>query len=303
MHVTSLPGKHGTGDFGPQAYKFADLLKAAGQGYWQVLPLNPFGPKSHGSPYSGTSAFAMSTLLISPEMLHQDGVLAGEDLHGDHSFDESSVDYVAVEKYKTAMLFKAADKFITGAKDARFEQFCEEQKSWLDDFAMFAAFSEAFGEKDWCDWPKGLRDRHSEDMQSACNEYAGAIMRQKVLQYFAANQWRKLKEYCNGQGVKIIGDVPIYLMYHSAEVWAHPELFKLDKSKKPAAIAGVPPDLFSRTGQLWDTPVYDWDAMKKEGYRWWLARMATNLRVFDMVRLDHFRGFAGYWEVPRRVSR
>jgi 4-alpha-glucanotransferase len=298
MHVTSLPGKHGIGDFGPQAYKFADLLKAAGQGYWQVLPLNHLGFSNHGSPYSATSAFAINTLLISPEMLHEDGLLTGDDVEGNVTGDDGTVDHTAIGKHKGALLSKAAARFLAGRKDGRFEEFCQEQKGWLDDFSLFIALAEAMPDREWCDWPKELRDRQPDAIKDACTQHQDVIMKEKVLQFLAMTQWKKLKEYCNGQGVKIIGDVPIYVVYHGSDVWSHPEFFKLDKLKRPAAIAGVPPDAFSKTGQLWSNPVYDWDAIKKDGYRWWLARISMNLRMFDMVRLDHFRGFAGYWEVP-----
>jgi 4-alpha-glucanotransferase len=298
MHITSLPGKYGIGDFGPQAYKFADLLKAAGQGYWQVLPLNHLGFASHGSPYSATSAFAINTLLISPEMLHEDGLLTSDDVQGAVCQDEETVDHTAIGKHKTALLAKAAVKFLAGHKDGRFEEFCHEQKGWLDDFALFIALAEAMPDREWCDWPKELRDRQPDALKDACAQHQNVIMREKVLQFLAMTQWKKLKEYCNQQGVKMIGDVPIYVVYHGSDVWSHPEFFKLDRSRKPTATAGVPPDAFSKTGQLWGNPVYDWDAIKKDGYRWWLARISMNLRMLDMVRLDHFRGFAGYWEIP-----
>jgi 4-alpha-glucanotransferase len=297
MHITSLPGKYGIGDFGPQACRFADFLKSAGQGYWQVLPLNPVGAIYHGSPYSGLSAMALNTLLISPELLQQEGLLTQEELRAT-AVDDGPVDYAAVTKQKTALLLKAVQRFVAGAKDARFEQFRQEQKGWLDDFALFVALHEAFGGQEWGDWPKELRDRQPDAVRKARQEYSDVITSQEVLQYFAASQWRALKNYCNEKGVKIVGDIPIYVVYNSADVWSHPELFKLDRAKKPAAVAGVPPDAFSKFGQLWGMPVYDWDAAKKDGYQWWLARLAANLRLFDIVRLDHFRGFAGYWEVP-----
>jgi len=296
MHITSLPATHGIGDFGPQAYKFADLLKSAGQGYWQVLPLNPVGPMHHGSPYSGISTFAMNTLLISLEMLHCEGLLGIDEIQPDGASD--GVDYASVTRHKGSLLLKAAERYVTSQKDGRFEQFCEEEAGWLDDFALFVALSDAFDGREWSDWPKELRDRHADSLQAARQEHKEAIAKQKVLQYLAVSQWRKLKAYCHEQGVKMIGDVPIYVIHHSADVWVHPELFKLDRNRRPTVIGGVPPDMFSKTGQLWGTPVYDWEAAQKEGYQWWLARMAMNLRVFDMVRLDHFRGFAGYWEVP-----
>lgn len=296
-HITSLPGKFGIGDFGPQAHKFVDFLKAAGQGYWQVLPLNPVGAIYHGSPYSGLSAMALNTLLISPEVLHQEGLLSQEDLRS-AAVEDGAVDYAQVMKLKTSLLIKAAQKFLAGGKDARFDEFRHQQKGWLEDFALFVALHEAMGGSEWGEWPKELRDRQPEAMKKARQEYAEAIAVQEAMQYFAASQWRALKHYCNEQGVKIVGDIPIYVVYNSVDVWSHPELFKLDKAKRPAAVAGVPPDAFARQGQLWGMPVYDWDAAKKEGYQWWLARLAANRHLFDMVRLDHFRGFAGYWEVP-----
>ncbi|HSV26499.1 MAG TPA: 4-alpha-glucanotransferase [Sedimentisphaerales bacterium] len=298
MHITSLPGGHGIGDFGPQAHMFADFLKSSGQGYWQVLPLNPVGSVHNGSPYSGMSAFAMNTLLISPEALHHDGWLRQDEANTDASGQCAAVDYAAVGKHKKKLLAAAAERFAAAPSNGRFEEFCAEQGGWLDDYATFAALSEAFGGKQWCDWPVELRDRHPDAIRSAQHEYRREIHQHKVMQYFAFGQWHKLKTYCRQQGVKIIGDMPIYVVYDSSDVWSHPELFKLDHSRRPTAVGGVPPDVFSKTGQLWGTPVYDWEAAKREGYRWWLSRISMNLRVFDLVRLDHFRGFAGYWEVP-----
>jgi 4-alpha-glucanotransferase len=298
MHITSLSSRHGIGDFGPHAHLFADFLKAAGQGYWQVLPLNPVGSVHHGSPYSGSSAFAMNPLLISPEMLVHDGYLTSHEVQTDISAASDPVDYAAAGKHKSALLLKAADRFLSGHKDGRFDEFCREQSAWLDDFATFTALSDAFAGVQWSEWPRELRDRHADAMRRAGEEYRDVILRQKVLQFFAATQWKRLKTYCNEQGVKIIGDIPIYVIHDGADVWSHPELFKLDHAKRPSAVAGVPPDIFSKTGQLWGNPVYDWDAMKKDGYSWWLARIMMNLHIFDVARLDHFRGFAGYWEVP-----
>jgi len=298
LHITSLPGRFGIGDMGPEAHKFAEFLKAAGQGYWQVLPLNPVGGIFHGSPYSGSSAFAINPLLISPEVLYQEGFLTSEEIKSGNTEESASVDYTAVGRHKSTILMKAAERFLGGNKDGRFDEFCRQQAAWLDDYAMFAALSETFTDKDWTQWPKELRDRQPEAMRRAGEEYRDAIQRQKAVQFFAAEQWKRLKARCNELGVKLIGDVPIYVIHDSADVWSHPELFKLDKSRKPTAVAGVPPDVFSKTGQLWGNPVYDWGAMKKDGYSWWLSRLARNLRLFDIVRLDHFRGFAGYWEVP-----
>ncbi len=298
MHITSLPSRYGIGDFGPQAHKFADFLKAAGQGYWQVLPLNPVGAVHHGSPYSGSSAFALNPLLISPEQLHQDGYLTSEEVQADAAVGSDAVDYAAVGRHKSSLLAKAAERFVAGHKDDRFDEFCREQGAWLDDFAMFTAISDSLGGRQWSEWPKELRDRHPDAMLKSQEEHRDAILRHKVLQFFAASQWRKLKTYCNEQGIKIIGDIPIYVVHDSADVWSHPDMFKLDRTRTPAAVAGVPPDVFSKTGQLWGNPVYDWSAMQKDGYSWWLARISMNLRIFDVARLDHFRGFAGYWEVP-----
>jgi 4-alpha-glucanotransferase len=299
MHITSLPGRYGIGDLGPEAYKFAEFLKSAGQTHWQVLPLNPVGTIYHGSPYSGISAMALNPLFISPELLHQDGLITVEELVA-AAVEDKSVDYASLIKPRMLLLAKAAERFLKAGKHAEFEKFRTEKREWLDDFTLFVALHDAFGGQEWSEWPKELRDRQPEALRKARREYSETIATHEVLQFMAARQWHILKDKCNSLGIKIVGDIPIYVVHNSADVWANPELFKLDRSKRPQAVAGVPPDAFTKLGQLWGMPVYDWEVARKDGYKWWLSRLGANLQLFDMVRLDHFRGFAGYWEVPAK---
>lgn len=275
LHITSLPSKYGIGDFGPEAYKFVDFLAKAGQDYWQVLPLNQVSSKDNYSPYSSLSAFAGNTMLISPEMLHRRGLLAKKDISDIPVFATAKVNFRKVYSYKTRLLNRAFENFKI---DSSYENFCESDKKWLEDYAMFFALRSA--------------------PRSVGLQMQNVIEREKFLQYIFFEQWFNLKKYCNQRRIKIIGDIPFYVACDSADVRQNPDIFKLTKTKKPRFIAGVPPDLFSRTGQLWNNPVYDWDSLKKTGYRWWLARIEHNLNLFDIVRLDHFRGFAAYWQIP-----
>ncbi len=260
LHITSLPSKHGTGDLGPQAYKFVDFLTKAKQSYWQILPLNP---PTIDSPYSCTSAFAGNTSLINPEL--------------------SNRDY---------------ENFKSEPNTPAYKKFCLKNKNWLDDFATFIALKKHFKTGMWCDWPSPIRDRKPQAMQTIKTQLKNDIDRQKFLQFIFFEQWTALKRYCKQRNIKIIGDIPIYLAYDSADVWANPQFFKLTKTKKPQVVSGVPPDFFSKTGQLWGNPVYDWPKLRKENYSWWFQRIKHNLDMFDMVRIDHFKGFIAYWQVP-----
>ncbi|MGA2916849.1 MAG: 4-alpha-glucanotransferase [Sedimentisphaerales bacterium] len=268
LHITSLPSKYGIGDFGPEAYKFADFLESAGQSYWQILPLNQVSSKDNYSPYSCLSAFAGNILLISPELLHRRGLLTKKDISDVPAFDPAKVDFRKVYSYKTALLNRAFENFKINSD---FEEFCRSNKDWLEDYAIFSA-SHRKSQKD--------------------------INREKFLQYIFFQQWFALKKYCNHRGIKIIGDVPFYVAPDSADVRQNPDIFKLTKTKKPRFIAGVPPDYYSRTGQLWNNPVFNWKALKKTDYQWWICRLKHNLAMFDIVRLDHFRGFFAFWQVP-----
>ncbi len=293
LHISSLAGDYGIGDFGPGAYKFVDFLNRAGQRYWQILPVTAGGY----SPYDCLSAFAGNTLLISPELLYREGLLSSKEVGSKPQQAATKVDYPSVSVYKKKLL-KAAFKRFKGwqCKD-EYERFCLENESWLEDFAMFIALRHRFGRRCWGDWPIELRDRKKWALKSVKSELAEDIEEEKFGQYFFFKQWDALKSYCKSKGVKIIGDIPIYVSYNSSDVWSHPGIFKLTGERKPRFVTGVPPDCFSRTGQLWGHPVYNWAALKVRGYQWWLDRIGHNLDMFDLVRLDHFRAFVAYWQV------
>jgi 4-alpha-glucanotransferase len=298
LHFTSLPSPFGIGDFGPWAYRFADFLAESKQSYWQCLPLNPTEIGCGNSPYHSMSAFGFNPLLISPELLIQEGALTEADLKPIPSFPKDRVDFGLVVSYKHKLLSLAYDRFKREKANGPYQDFCSEQASWLDDFALFIALKEEFKGRPWNEWPDHLRDRDPEALLREKERLSDRIQERKFFQYLFFKQWSSLRKYCTALGIKIIGDVPIYVVYDSADVWMHPNLFNLDQKKKPVTIAGVPPDYFSRTGQLWGNPVYRWEALQSTGYEWWLKRIRHNLNLFDVVRVDHFRGFMAYWEVP-----
>ena len=301
LHLTSLPSPYGIGDLGPGAYRFADFLAQGKQSYWQVLPLTPTDPFSGNSPYSSPSAFAGNVLLISPELLEESGFLTKEDREAHPSFPEARCDYGSVIIYKEQLFQRAYERFrSTGHEKERYEEFCKKNKAWLEHFALFVVIKKNRNGKAWGEWEKDLRDKNPKKIDRVKRAFADELEREKFLQYLFFKQWFSLKKYCNGKGVRLIGDTPIYVNYDSADVWTHPDLFKLDKDKKPTFVSGVPPDYFSKTGQLWGNPIYRWDMLKNSGYRWWLQRIGHNLLLFDYVRLDHFRGFVGFWEVPSK---
>ena len=296
LHITSLPSEYGIGDLGPWAYKFADFLSETKQSYWQILPLNPTAFSYGDSPYHGSSVFAGNTLLISPDLLIEEGLLTEEDVQPVPPFRKNKVDYPKVLRYKEKIFDMAYEKFVKEG-DSEFEKFCSENSNWLEDFALFFALREHFG-RVWNEWPQGIKERRPEALQKMREELQDRIGREKFLQHIFFKQWFSLKGYCNSKGIQIIGDLPIYVDFDSADAWLNSEIFKLDEEKKPAFVAGVPPDYFSSTGQLWKHPVFRWNVLKEHGYGWWIRRIEHNLRLFDWVRIDHFRGFVAYWEVP-----
>jgi 4-alpha-glucanotransferase len=284
LHPTSLPGRFGVGDLGPESYRFADFLAEAGLHIWQVLPL---GPTGYGeSPYQSLGSFAGNPLLISLEKLAEHGHLSDQDLAGGPVFPDDTVDFERVIPYKFKLLRKAFDNF---RSTAEFEDFCAQHRAWLDDFAQFMALKDANGQKAWTEW----RD-HGADADADARE----IELQKFWQWEFYRQWGELKKYCQTRGVRMMGDIPIYVSHDSADVWSNPDLFELNPDGSSIKVAGVPPDYFSATGQLWGNPIYRWDHMQASGYKWWIERLRATLGMVDMVRLDHFRGFEGYWEVP-----
>ncbi len=293
LHPTSLPGPYGIGDLGPQAYGWIDWLAAARQRLWQTLPL---GPTGYGdSPYQCFSAFAGNPYLISPDLLVEDGLLRQDEASATPASSADRVDYGPVIKHKLRLLAQA---FVRFAPDDAFERFCAEQASWLEDFALFMALKDAHDGAVWSTWAPDLVGRKPGALQEARATHARAVEEHKFRQFTFYRQWRKLKSYTNGKGIRVIGDVPIFVAYDSADVWAHQELFFLDAAGRPTVVAGVPPDYFSKTGQLWGNPLYRWDQLKAQGYRWWIQRMRSAFALADIVRIDHFRGFAAYWEIP-----
>lgn len=299
LHVTSLPSPYGIGDLGPSAYEFADFLAGAGQGLWQMLPVVPAG---HGySPYSSPSTFAGSPMLLSPDLLLKEGLLSSEDLGSVPTFPLEWVDFQKAIPFKQDLLMRAFAAFEAGRgaiTRAEFDAFREKHAAWLADYALFETLKEANGGVEWTEWPKALAGRQAKAMAAARAEHARAIEMQEFWQFLFARQWSALKTYCNERGVRIFGDLPIYVAQDSADVWAEPHLFHLDKAGRAKVVAGVPPDYFSETGQRWGNPIYRWDVMRKNDYAWWRRRMARILELVDVVRLDHFRGFEAYWEVP-----
>jgi len=300
LHPTSLPGRFGIGELGPEAYHFADFLAGTGQGIWQVLPL---GPTGYGdSPYQCFSAFAGNPLLVSLEKLVEAGDLAGGDIEKDlPPFPARQTDFGWVIVYKLPLLRKAARNFHLHASPERrreYESFCRENAAWLDNYALFIALKGAHGgEAVWNKWERDIAARQPEALAQWQERLAGEIDAQKYAQYQFFKQWLELKAYCHDRGIQMMGDIPVFVAHDSADVWAHPELFHLDAEGNPALQAGVPPDYFSATGQLWGNPLYRWDVMAETGYAWWIERFRSALRLVDIIRLDHFRGFEAYWAV------
>lgn len=298
LHPTSLPGPFGIGDLGPAAYAFAGFLEAAGQSLWQVLPLGPTG--AGGSPYACYSAFAGNTLLISPEQLVAEGLLAGEDIGAPWCASER-VDFDAVNKYKTSILRQAFANFRLDADSklkTALNDFCRHAAYWLDDYALFCALKEAHDGAVWNKWEPALVRREPAALETARKELGAEIEAQKFYQFIFYRQWFALKAECNQRRVKLIGDIPIFVAHDSADVWTNQDQFKLDEGGNPTVVAGVPPDYFSATGQHWGNPLYNWDLMIADGFRWWIQRIHAALETFDLARMDHFRGFASAWEIP-----
>jgi 4-alpha-glucanotransferase len=299
MHPTSLPGRFGIGDLGDEAYRFVDFLVSAGQTYWQVLPLSPTGYGD--SPYQALSAFAGNPILISPGKLVEVGHLSKADLEVMPRFPDDKVDFGPVIYHKTHLLNRAFSNFKAqapaGQKDA-FSQFCAEQAFWLDDFALFLALKEAHDLAAWEVWEPELRIRDEKALARATHGLADQIENQKYRQWQFFEQWLAVKAYANEQGIRIIGDIPIFVAYDSSDVWANPELFHLDQDLQPTVVSGVPPDYFSETGQLWGHPLYRWNLMAENGYAWWIDRFRMAFTQADVVRIDHFRGFYNYWQIP-----
>lgn len=297
LHPTSLPARGGIGDFGHTAYEFVDFLAAARQSLWQVLPLGPLGYGN--SPYSSTSAFGGNPLLISLERLADRGWIANSKI-ADFPAASGPVVYEAVFPRKMPLLAEAARNFahnMTGHARARFERFCQENSDWLDDFVLFDALRAHYKLANWNEWPRELAHREPAAIAKVRQEKAEDLQMRRVLQFAFAEQWRSLRHHCARRSVRVVGDIAIFVNYDSADVWTHPELFRLDESRNPVVVSGVPPDFFSATGQRWGNPLYRWDVMKTQGYAWWVARLRAVTQQCDYIRLDHFRGFEQFWEI------
>ena len=291
LHVTSLPSRFGRGDLGPAARDFVTALSEAGQAFWQVLPLHPTLEKHQHSPYHATSTFAINPLFISPEVMADEGII------GRHQLKFLSEPPGASAQKTMAFLVQTARQNCCGREDAAYERFCRENRSWLDDYALFAALSRDRG-ADWSAWPPGIRDRDPAALMAWRKELCSAREEEQYLQYLVFSQWGALREHASRCGVRIIGDLPVYPAYESADVWAHRDLFRLDRDGRPLAVAGVPPDYFSRTGQWWGNPVFAWEEMERQGFSWWVDRVSHALSLCDIVRVDHFRGLVSAWEIP-----
>lgn len=297
LHPTSLPGPDGIGDLGPEAYRWINFLSDSGCSHWQILPL---GPTGYGdSPYQCFSAFAGNPYLISPALLLDDKLLTRADLLDRPDFPSDRVLYGEVIQWKLSLLDRAFSRFKRNSTHLKieFEEFQAKEAHWLDDFVLFMAIKEANGGGSWEGWPKPLRQREPEAISKFISENEESLFKQKFRQFLFFRQWKNLHKYAKEKGITIIGDVPIFVSYDSADAWSHPELFFFNKRGLPTVVAGVPPDYFSPTGQLWGNPLYRWNYHKETGYSWWIKRMRSALELCDIIRLDHFRGFAGYWEV------
>ena len=298
MHISSLPGKYGIGSFGQSAYDFVDFLVRTKQRYWQILPL---GTTSYGdSPYQSFSAFAGNTYFIDFDILIEEGLLDEADVKGaDFGDDPRKVDYAKIFDARRPIMEKAVARFLKADNLSDYESFVEQNAAWLEVFAEYMAIKEHFDNLAWTEWPdEAIRRREAASLTSYREKLADKLTYHRVTQYLFFKQWLRLKAYANEHHIEIVGDMPIYVAADSADVWAQPHFFKTDAVGKPTCVAGCPPDEFSETGQLWGNPIYDWEAMDKDGYAWWIERLRESFKIYDIVRIDHFRGFESYWEVP-----
>lgn len=299
LHPTSLPSPDGIGDLGPEAHRWIDFLCETGCGLWQILPLGPTG--FGDSPYQCFSAFAGNPYLVSPALLLEDNLLARTDLADRPNFPVDHVEYSQVIQWKLTLLDRAFDRFQAASPPAiaaAFEQFQKEEAYWLDDYTLFMAIKDQQGGASWGQWPEPLRKRFPQALEQFRRQHYQQITRHRFRQFLFFRQWEMLHTAARQRHVRIIGDIPIFVAYDSADSWSHPELFFFDAEGQPEVVAGVPPDYFSATGQLWGNPLYNWEAHHRNGYAWWIQRFKAALNLVDIIRLDHFRGFAGYWEVP-----
>jgi 4-alpha-glucanotransferase len=298
LHPTSLPARGGIGDFGPAAYEFVDFLADSLQGLWQVLPLGP--PANGNSPYSSTSAFAGNPLLISLERLAEHGWIDPSRLEG-LSKGVEAIEYDQVQRNKLPLLIEAARNFLEDAPlgaQLRFQYFCTENAWWLEDFVLFDALRDRYGKARWSQWPRELACREPEALLEACSELGPELAVRRAMQFAFYEQWHALRLRCAQRSIRVVGDIAIFVDYDSADVWAHRDLYRLKEDLEPEVVSGVPPDAFSATGQRWGNPLYNWKVMQRRGYRWWIQRLRWATQTCDYIRLDHFRGFEQFWEIP-----
>lgn len=298
LPLFSLPSRFGIGDLGPAAYRFVDFLKVSGQRVWQLLPLTPTTGRSDHSPYHGTSTFAFNPLLISPELLAEEGLLEKKEIVKAPRFPEADIDYAAVGRCQRTFLAAACRRFHRMAVAEGYAPFCQAQAGWLDDYAQFTAFKAYFRGAPWNRWPSTIRHRCPGATTALARHLRDRIERIKIVQYLFHRQFVRLRNYCRANDVELFGDLPIYVRHDSADTWCRPNLFKLTEDGRPVAVSGVPPDYFSATGQLWGHPVFRWSSHRRTRYDWWVRRFAHHLDLFDLLRIDHFRGLVAYWEVP-----
>lgn len=299
LHISSLPSLFGIGDLGPEAEKFAEFLSQSGQRYWQTLPLNPTGEDQGYSPYSSASGMAGNPLLISPEKMVKDGLISAHDLKKFHVGNYGKVNYKEAGLIREVLFEKGFRAFLgTNTNHTLFREFCKREAWWLDDYALYVVLKDHHDNKPWYEWPAPYKHRQAKALGDINRFHMERVNKVKWLQYLFYKQWRELKAYCNNLNIRMFGDLPFYVSYDSVDVWAHPGIFRLDHGRNMTGVAGVPPDYFNAQGQLWDMPVFRWDVLRKKNYDWWVDRVRKNFELFDLVRLDHFRAFVSYWEVP-----
>jgi 4-alpha-glucanotransferase len=298
MHITSLHSPFGIGDVGKDAFAFADFLHQGKQKYWQILPLTPVDQSQGYSPYSASASMAGNTLLISLELLKEDRLLTDSDIHNAKVRNTGKVNYGEVEAIKRKMLNKAYEKFRGKKRDSSFIDYCETEAHWLTDFSAYVLLKEINGGNAWFEWPSEYKNRNPKALSKIHNKHPDRIEKVKWQQFIFHKQWQALRRHCHKLNISLVGDLPFYVSYDSADVWANQDIFSLDENGKMKGVAGVPPDYFNSDGQLWGMPVFNWTALKKSNYEWWLNRLLKNTSLYDVIRLDHFRAFADYWEVP-----
>jgi 4-alpha-glucanotransferase len=302
LPIFSLTSRFGIGDIGPGAFRFVDFLHAAGQRIWQILPLNPTEAASGHSPYHSVSCFASNPLLVSPEALAAEGLIDRTDLNPTISPPKGRSGGAAAVTFKRLLLEKACLRFMQRLPDSGYERFCTDNAFWIEDYALFCVLSARHANVSWNLWPPKIRTRKAGEIKHLLEVNHDAVEKLKIEQYLFYRQWLNLRNYCREKRIHIFGDIPIYVPFHSADVWAHRQLFKLDRFHRPLGVSGVPPDYFSTDGQLWGHPLYNWETHKKTRYDWWISRIAHQMAVFDVVRIDHFRGLVAFWEVPARET-